>query len=295
MLTKTGSLFFQLLASKHCKGGSIALAKLLPAPIAQSIMASPSVNSKEPELLLQSRDNQIKFIHYSWFIEPFKKNSTSFKTAVLASLPQEISSSLATHCAISTNPLPHYSDTIKTLVLEAFFKQFATTDPQAELVMPRALLPATDLGPMLTLTKLELVEVIDRMSMFDLADEVRHVVDRKLLQMIVGRLNQKTQRFLRSCMSQKTKLALAPMHIEQIYKDEKQFQSKLHKRGIQRLSIALSGQGVDFIWHLVHTLDTGRSHLLSKQIQQQAQPTTPAAKMQLMVVLQYMKDMRQKT
>ena len=212
----------------------------------------------------------------------------SFQKVVISAMPHDIAAALAPE----ENALAHYPEKISALIIRSFYDTFLVYDPEALSIMPKALMPSTDLDWMLSLSKHDLVELIDLMAMYDLADEVRHVVDRKLLQMIVGRLQQNLQRFLRSCMSQKTKLAMAPLHIEQIYKDEKQFHKILHKRGIQRLSIALSGQSVDFIWHILHTLDTGRGRLLKKQIQHDAQPTTAPAKMQLMVALQYMKDMR---
>jgi hypothetical protein len=217
---------------------------------------------------------------------PLKEAPQGFQKAILGALPHDIASALSS----TEGALPQYSEEVRRQIIAAFYKIFVSKEPEAASLLPKPLLPKSEFDWMLTLSKRELIEVIDLMSMYDLADEVRHVVDRKLLQMIVGRLSQKMQRFLRSCMSQKTKLALAPMHIEQIYQNEAQFRTKLHKRGIQRLSIALSGQGVDFIWYILHTLDIGRGTLLMKQVQKEAQATTPAARMQLLVTLQYMKD-----
>ena len=264
------------------------LAKLLPQKEAEILLSVQPVDSNEVDAFFTAKNKWIQDIHYSWFREPLEKAPASFQKVILTALPVNVATALDT----SAKRIGQYPETVRQLVLEVFFRYFSSCEPGADVVLPKALLPKSDLGPLLTLSKQELVDIITLLAMFDLADEIRHVVDRKLLQMIVGRLPQKMQRFLRSCMSQKAKLALAPMHIEKIYKDERQFDKKLHHRGLQRLAIALSGQSVDFIWHFLHTLDTGRGNVLMKQINREVQPSTPVAKMQLLVAVQYIKDMR---
>ncbi len=47
----------------------------------------------------------------------------------------------------------------------------------------------------------------------------------------------------------------------------------LHQRGLYRLGKALSASHPDFLWHLSHRLDTGRSAILKKYY---AKPINPS-------------------
>lgn len=54
--------------------------------------------------------------------------------------------------------------------------------------------------------------------------------------------------------------------------EEESFRHLLHKRGLARLGLALSGQDPDLVWAICHQLDIGRGHTLFKLCGKSAAP-----------------------
>ena len=131
-------------------------------------------------------------------------------------------------------------------------------------VMPAPFLPATSLSPLLAMRKGEIVQLIDFLGIYDLAEEIKHVVDKKYLRAIYNCLSIKKQHFLRLCLHQKERLTIPRLGLEKWQGDCKTLETILHKRGLLRLGKGVSGQHPDFLWHLVHRLDVGRGRIIEQ-------------------------------
>jgi hypothetical protein len=125
----------------------------------------------------------------------------------------------------------------------------------------------------LTLKKNELVKVMDFLGLYDLAHEMKRIVANKILKDIYACLNKEQQQFLRQCMHAKDNVMTPNLHLESWNGDKKVLMQLLHRRGISRMALALSGQHPDLIWHLAHILDTGRGELLQKTTQKAKVPS----------------------
>jgi len=283
MLTPKGWTFFRLLLNKFNAGKQEAAIALLPENEQQEIRQYQSP-STQPEVLLPASLGWLGKIHYSWLEAPLRTLPGAFSSCLLATFQEKQANSLTKR--LHLDKVEHrYPESIKNFLLGHLYAAW----PDKE-ILPQELLPPSQLAPLLQCTKAELVELIDYLPMSDLAEEVRHIVDKKLIQAIICDLTRGQQKYLKSCLHQKSKVSLPSLDVRKIHQDKKSFLTILHKRGLKRLSIGLSGQHPDFIWHIAHILDIGRGKILMEQCEKEELPTvTQVTALQILQIVQLVK------
>ncbi len=98
------------------------------------------------------------------------------------------------------------------------------------------------------------------------------------------------QHFLRICLHKKERVAAPTLNIDQWDGDPEKFNLILHHRGLFRLSKALSGQPMSFVWHVIHLLDTGRGKAVLKNYQQvSVAGITPFLIQQVLAIIDFIK------
>ena len=142
--------------------------------------------------------------------------------------------------------------------------------------------------------------MIDLLAVHDIIDEVRQIVNKRQLDLLLGELTASQQRYLQHCFHQKTKLLFEPIQIWQLYKEKKQVGTVLHKRGLRRLAVGLAKYPTDFIWHLAHIFDIGRGKILLRLIEKRelSEEATAGAgqmiQMQVQQIYQILRKMRRR-
>ncbi|HEV8052474.1 MAG TPA: hypothetical protein VGP47_08265, partial [Parachlamydiaceae bacterium] len=160
-----------------------------------------------------------------------------------------------------------------------------------EDALPSQYLPQSLLEPLNELSKNELIEVIDLLSIFDLAEAVRHIVDKKNLKAIYLCLSPEKQRFLRICLHKKEKFAASKLDIGKWDGSPEQLNNILHRRGLLRFGKALCGQSKYFVWNIAHTLDTGRGKTISEYYSEDPVPgVTNLLVLQIITVINFLKS-----
>lgn len=158
---------------------------------------------------------------------------------------------------------------------------------------PLEYLPKTEFSPLAKWDKQQLMQLIDFLGLYDLAAEVRHIVDRKILQNIYQCLDPKQLYYLKVCLHQKEQLVSPKLGINPLQINHDQLKHLLHRRGIVRFGLALSGQERDFIWYLAHILDVGRGELLLKNCHPLIIPKiTPILKQQVYNLMNFLQENR---
>ncbi len=132
-------------------------------------------------------------------------------------------------------------------------------------LLPPEYIPDSPLKPLARLSKKELTRIIDFLSLYDLAADLRQIVETKILKKIYSLLSEEEKQFLKTAMAYKEHLVLARMGLDRWDGSEESFRTLLHRRGLSRLAAALSGQDPDLIWTICHQLDIGRGNALFKQ------------------------------
>lgn len=282
MQSKSLTLFKVLLNRFHPGTGESFL-QALPQDEAKEILKK-NVSSEDPSMALTWQQDLITRTHYSWLAPFIQQLPKEIQGPVIASLPEPQSSKLRSFLKIkhSLAPLPL---PIKNFLINQLFQKWNPKE-----ILPRQYLPPSPLSPLLELSKANLVELIDFLAMHDLAEAIRHIVDKKNLKLIYNCLSPQKQQYLRLCLHQKEKIAAPKLEIEKWNGDPQILETLLHRRGMFRLGKALCGQHPLFIWHLTHTLDTGRGTSLSKYYHEETIPNiTPYLVQQLLFVYNFLK------
>ncbi len=205
-------------------------------------------------------DGLIDTIHYSWFIPVLKiypdKESSLFLLSMSPSYQEHLSKLLninAQKIQLSKLAIGYFREILQQAILD-----------KEESLLPIEYLPSSKLNILLTLSKKQLILLIDYLSMYDLALELKHIVETKTLKKIYSFLSEDEKSFLQKIIKHNPFYPSSRMKLEHADISEKKFKTYLHKYGINRLSKALSGESMDLLWYICHYLDIGRGTALFK-------------------------------
>jgi hypothetical protein len=267
-----GWMFLNALINRYHPGSSQHLVRHLTTEDAETLAQYP-VEGNDVQAMLERPEVTLTRVHYSWLAPTVKGMPASMQPLILAALPETQRAKISSLLGISA-PTTTFSDLGRSYVLSILVQQYLQDEPH----LPIQFLPQSPLNVLLPLNKAQLVEMIDFLGLQDLAEALRHIVDKQRLKSIYHQLNPKQQQHLKTCLHHKDRLNLPTIELSRWEgKDWRKLQDQLHRRGLARLGIALSGQHPDLVWHLSRHLDTGRGQLLFKSYQaQEIKNATPA-------------------
>lgn len=256
----------RVLLNRYHPNISDAPVQYLPQEIAKPIF-NIQINSKDPLLGLMQPLEQIKSIHYSWFLPALKKFPVNLQPIILSSLPSDYGVKLQSLLKLPPSEKKQLAPPIQALLAD---KLFRLVKPDG--IMPLAYLPESPLTTLSQFNKQQLVEVIDFLGIYDLAEGIRHIIDKTFLQKLYACLSHKQKQFLRICLHQQEKISTARMEMSVWDGDCKKLDLMLQRRGLLRLGKAMCGMHPDFVWHLTRILDSGRGNILLKYYTPEATP-----------------------
>lgn len=211
----------------------------------------------------------IERVHWSWLIPTLKTYEEKEQKLFLASLSKMAAVNLRQELKIGE---------MKGEISEAakgFFSQILMGSLQGkeDWLLPIEYLPQTPLRGLLDLSKKELTHLIDLLSLYDVAFELRQIVETKNLKRIYSFLSEEEKKFLKKIMAHsKEPFVLTRLGLDRWDGNEETLRLSLHRRGLSRLAAALSGQDPDFVWYICHQLDIGRGNALFKQCAKEPVP-----------------------
>lgn len=277
------STFFKVLINRFHPGINPAFYKCLPPEdVKDATMAITS--SQNTSLAFTWSQRLISKTHYSWLIPYIEKLPNNIKGLVIAALPEVQSKGISKLLKIPPVNV-QLSPQIKSFLIDQLYLKW-----QPEEALPPEFLPPSNLSELLELSKAELVDLIDLLAMHDLTEAIKHIVDKKNLKAIYFCLSPEKQKFLRLCLHKREKLAAPKLDISKWNGSQEQLNTILHRRGMLRLGKALCGQSRQFLWNLVHILDTGRGQTISEYYQEEQIPgVTPILVQQVLSVINFLK------
>ena len=200
-------------------------------------------------------------IHYSWLSELFSNFPKDKQALYLRALNSSQSKGLSSLLGTSFKQAP-----IPKLASEYLLGSLTLAHPLATEVQ-REFLEKSSFSPLLDFDKSRLVNLIDLLGIFDLAAEVKKVVEKTRLKEVYLWLNQQQQAFLKNCLRQEDVLTEERQGIHSWTKNQKAFLHKIHLKGLARFSQALKGESSKLVWHLTRTLDKGRGEVILKSLE----------------------------
>ena len=256
------------------------LMKFLSKESARGVMEQ-KINSSDLSPLFQQPERDLHSIHYSW-IQPTLQTIPSSLQTVFASVltPEQIS-------GLQLPSLAPLSRIAKAFVLNKLSLQLHIGDH-----FPIDYLPKTEFTPLVLWSKSQLTDLADFLGLYDLASEMRYIVDRNTLKNITSALSQKQLHYLKMCLHQKEQLVSPKLGIDLTKEDcGLKVKQVIHRRGLLRLGKALCGQHPDLIWHIAHILDIGRGNIIIKEFKSTPLPkVTSILKQQVLNLMDFLSD-----
>ncbi len=191
-------------------------------------------------------------IHYSWLIDLLSGMPEALLPYYIASLPKAHRDKLSKKLRI--NEFPELQKPVKHLLLDRLYEQMPIKKH-----LPRAFLPKQPLDDLLTLSKPQLIDLVDCLGIYDVAGELKQIINREQLAKLVDSLSPKQQAFLKKAIHNRDRWSPSKLGLDQWSGDKKRLKRALHRRGLMRLAKALKGHHPDFMAHLYRRLDIGRA------------------------------------
>lgn len=261
---------------------------LLPQDDAKQILSQNVITSDIDPIFVKPQEF-LKNIHYSWVLPYVQKLPKHIQELLISALPNPLAAGLKKYLKISSTrvPMPKRAS--------AFFVRKIYSQIQQPDVLAPEFLPKGNLSVLLDLSRKELVDLVDFLGLYDLAEEVRHIVDKKSLQTVYACLDNKKLQFVSMSLHQKSRFVVPKLDLQKWNGNCTELLHTLHERGLYRLGKALSGSHPDFLWHLSRRFDTGRGAILEKYYTKQASPgVTSALVQQVINVMNFLKQKSEK-
>jgi hypothetical protein len=258
-------LLLRILLNRTHGSVSKEIVKSLPPDEAEAVLGHPT-KATDPLPLLQQTETTLPKIHYSWISPLLKSLDPAKRRAFVACLNNEQRLGIS-RLMKDTPPPPITAQPLRQFYLQHLYPMLNLSEH-----MPIAYLPESPFNSLVDFKKNQIIELIDFLGIYDLAHEMRQIVATKNIKNLYRCLSAKQQQFLRICMHQKDRIVTPPLHLERWDGETTSLMQLMHKRGLLRLSAALSGQHPDLIWYLTHSLDIGRGQFLEKHIQKEPIP-----------------------
>ncbi len=215
---------------------------------------------QSPWRAIPSLGNQLRFIHYSWFIPFLHPFGPSDKECFISALDRRTQQKLSSYFQLASS-LPALSP-----IAARFFhaRLFSWVTASCDELTPRTLLPSHPLNLLLDLTKTELQQVANLLGLRDLASEIKYIIRKHQVTTIQAALTQREKEVLKTLLVHPPRPIFPSLHLDKWDGDETSLKNILHHRGLNRLSKALFGCHPALLWHLSHQLDTGRAKIIHR-------------------------------
>ena len=199
-------------------------------------------------------------VHWSWFLPTLQSFPAKDQRLFLHVFDPYAREQLEASLALKEGK-EEVTETAKSFLRQ---KLLSGLDAPQEGLLPTEYLPASPLNRLVTLSKKDLIRLINSLALYDLAQEVRQIVETKTLKKIYALLSEEQKAILKQITIHKGPSSLPKLGIEKWEGSKESLQVLLHRRGLTRLSVALAGQDPDLIWMICHQLDIGRGGTLFK-------------------------------
>jgi hypothetical protein len=214
----------------------------------------------EASLEIETPAHLLDSVHWSWYLPTLKSYAGDEQALFLAALPKDDREALSLElpCKSSTEEL--------TFLGRSYLRQVlldSLVGPHDRIV-PKQILPPSPLNALLGLSKGKLISLIDLLSMHDFAQEIRQIVETKILKKLYSSLSEEERKFLKQITMRREPFTLPKIGLDRWDGTKEELKTILHRRGLSRLGIALSGQDPALIWYICHQLDIGRGTALFK-------------------------------
>jgi hypothetical protein len=275
-------MMLRVFANRYNPLAGDALLKFLPKETMQAVLEQ-NIKSNDLTPLLEQPRALLKNLHHTWIKPILDQMPERLHPLIISALnPDQIAGLQASQPPLNLSP------PVKNFFLNYIFNALNTEDH-----LPIEYLPLTELTPLSTWTKGQLVNLADFLGLHDLASEVRRIVNKDYLRNIYSCLTPHQYNYLNICLHQRERIVAPRLGIDPSVKDCTKLKQTVHKRGLMRLGRSLCGEHADLVWYISHILDRGRGKILLSTHQPEVEPNiTALLKIQVTNVMNFLKTVK---
>lgn len=242
---------------KHAKADD--LAQFLPEHL---LLDSPH----HQDIPLQSLSFNMRWlatVHPSWISVAMKEFPPALQSQLLAWLPQPLTQELLPLLDANVSPATQRcSDFGAFYLLDLLSKKVRPPGITEEIF-----LPASPFNAMLYYSGATKMALINCLGVHSLAQELRNVVDRVVIDRVQRMLSETERMFLTYCKTHPMK-HLEPTAFLSSWEKDDALRHFIHVQGLRFLARALAQEDSSFLWYFIRRLDVGRGYIFEKALQQ---------------------------
>lgn len=253
----TAAVVCRAFAQRHTPEEAATLLEYLAEEERQQFL-SLSPSQEDAATPFPSLDEGLKGIHFSW-LDPFLRTLTETEIRLfLGGLEEEQVQGLKQRLLFSDTitPTPFWG---KRFIHFTLFKQIAPAD-----LLPLSCLPEHPLNCLLEFSEVQLLSLAHLLSMHDLSNEVRQVIDTVKLKKIHGVLSRAQQGYLKALSHKKEPIAFKKLGLASWDGNENALLTLLRQRGLNRIAKALFSAHPSLLWYISRRLDSQDGHVLEQ-------------------------------
>lgn len=234
------------------------LLRFLPPPVIDEIERLP-IAPKPDFSKLFSQSKWLEQVHFSWFSKELASFDSATQPLFLSLLSKKQLRNVCT--TLNLSPIvPSYSTFMRPFLRHQLIQKLQ----QGDEILNEDFLPPAELNILLTLSRRQLLNMVDLLAMHDLSADLRQIVDKELLGSLYAALTSEQLRFLHYCSKLPMKWIPPKLNLLSWDRTKSSLQRMLHSRGLSRLARALSDEDRSLKWHILHRLDVGRAKVIEK-------------------------------
>lgn len=204
-------------------------------------------------LHLDSPTEVLHSFHYSWYLEFLEQCPKNSQKELLAIFSEEQVKKLGKKLQIKS-PNKKVSPVIKK-----FFTHKVLEKLGYDLLPPACFFSYRDFFFLTKMDKKDLVYVIHKLGIIDMASMAKKIVDKKTLRELFKFLMPEQKKLFKEAQKKyNDPLTSSTKELHKSLEDDRSFSNFVERRGIFRLAIALANENSFLVWHLAHILDKGR-------------------------------------
>ena len=233
------------------------LLSFLPSDELEAIEAAPLQKTFFSTI---SSEEIFQSLHPSWlqhFLHAYPENEQLY---FLAALPTSMAEKIKKNFP-SAKPLPKLTEMGKSYFRHELLSRIQKERGEA---LPQASLPESPMNLLLDLEASQFTHLAFWLGLYDLAEELRFVIDKQTLQRVETSLSPSEWQLLKSFQTKKDRVSFGRMPLKTAIDSPTKIRLLIGQYGMNRIAKALYGESKSLIWHLSLLVDDKRAEFLSR-------------------------------
>lgn len=216
-------------------------------------LADSPVLSKSPLETSSTIEAFFDKIHPSWFESFLNTLPTNDAKLFISVLPEKFQNDLKNQFQLTD--IANISTTSKEFLLMTLYDAIRGKD----FVYDMHALPEHPLNPLVFFNSEQLHQYIKILGLYDLAVELKTIVQKQLLVEIQNAFSQEERQILKDFAKEKQHVTFKPLGLSTFTGDIEELLIVLYQRGINRLAKGLFDASPSLIWHIKHRINKQHS------------------------------------